>query len=359
MNGHRIPAFDSITNYLIYPRNKRIEMPRSTDEPSDSGRTGPSRRDVLLGATAAAAAGTGVLGYAATARRAEAGCDGDLGSSIGSQCSQDNWSREGFDRWEDCGDYDTYEHYNAYQNNFNVSWTKTSGSNYYFETASGAQSYWTEHYYTDEMCNGNGEPYMLQGGSRIDSFTLDVEMRDGTYASDTQLVAHTDYTKGGGMDHDRWETWVENEGGNDYTACEVENEFENEGYDDPNVALWESAVNLGLSTAVGYVSTGGGIAIGLLPIIGQIANQYEVSRTVETDTQDRFTVTWDAPNKAQLTHGGKFNVDMASYQDDDVILDITQTYTLNNSVSVNDSMEWTIVIPSNDCDPYVYSSSMF
>ena len=320
-----------------------------------------SRRSVLRGATAAGIVGTGALAQVGVSTGASGNCNEDLGNSMGTRCNQDYWNRAFFDSWENCNkDYDTYDLYHAYQNNFNLSWTGQDGSNYYFATSSGAQSYCAEQHYTDEMCNNEGDSTMVDGTGRATDFKLTVKMRGGN--NGTQLVAHTDYVRGGGMGASRWNEWVENEGGKDYDMCEVHDKFVEEDYNDEEVPYWEQGLALGISAAVGQATLLGGVAIGALPIIAQMAGEAGVSKTV-CDKDDSLEASWDTNGRAQLTHSAKFNVDMSPDQSGDVKLDVTQEYSTQNSGWEDDSnaynkIEHTVAIPSNECDPYIYSESI-
>lgn len=335
-------------------------MERNSPPGADRTETEVSRRSVLRGATAAGIVGTGALAQMGVSNGASGNCNEDLGSSMGARCDQDYWNRGGFSSWENCGDYDTYDQYHAYQNKFNLSWTGQDGSNYYFTTSSGAQSYFAQDYHRDEMCNDEGDYTMLGATGRAADFDLTVDMRGNN--DDTQLVAHTDYVRGGGMSGERWEEWVENEGGKDYGMCEVHDKFVEEDYNDERVPYWTQGAALGISAAVGQATLLGGVAIGALPIIAQMAGEAKVSKTV-TDTNDYLNASWETDGLPQLTHGANFNVDMDSDQSDDVKLDVTQEYTTENpgydeDADVHNKIEYTVVIPPNECDPYIYSSSM-
>lgn len=318
-----------------------------------------SRRSVLRGATAAGIVGTGALAQVGVSNGASGNCNEDLGSSMGARCSQDYWNRRSFDSWENCGDYDTYDQYHAYQNNFNLSWTGQDGSNYYFATSSGAQSYFAQDHHRDEMCNNEGDYRNIGGTGRAAGFDLTVNMRGGN--NGTQLVTHTDYVRGGGMGASRWSDWAENEGGKDYDMCEVHDKFVEEDYNDEEVPYWEQGLALGISAAVGQATLLGGVVIGALPIIAQMAGEARVSKTV-SDTDDSLEASWDTDGLAQLTHSAKFNVDMSPDQSGDVKLDITQEHSTENpgydeDADVFNKIEYTVVIPPNECDPYINSYS--
>jgi len=328
---------------------------------TDSTETKASRRSILRGVTAAGVVGTGALAHDGVSNRASADhCVEDLDSSMGANCDQDPWERGGRDIGDNCSTRSRSDNYKGCTTNFGVSWLGTKDSDhYYFASTSGAHSYFTYYQYAEDACNGELDSSKLKGGKFVDSCRFRVDMSG--HEKDTQLVEHDNLTEAGGMTKQEWDDWYSQEKGQKASMCDIEDEFRREDFMDEDLPIWVRGGVIGSAAAASYVvNPAAGVAISTLGLAVDIAGNSSCDYPTESDTDDHLMYEWNCDDLATLAHASEFHVVMDSDQSQDVELDIVQEFTIDSVIeNIATTMEYKIIVPPNDCDPYVHSSRMY
>lgn len=327
---------------------------------TDSTETKASRRSILRTVTAAGVVGTGALAYGGVSNRASADCVEDLGSSKGANCDQDPWERGGRGFGDNCRDRNHNDTYKGSTTNFGVSWLGTKDTdNYYFASTSGAHSYFTYPSNARDACNGELDSSELYGGKFVDSCRFRVDMSHAE--EDTQLVEHDNLTEAGGMTKQQWDDWYSEQKGQKASMCDIEDEFERMGFMDQDLPIWARGGIIGTAAFAGYVwNPVAAVAISTLGLAVEIAGNSYCDHPKESDDEYHLEYEWNCGDLATLAHASEFHVMMDSNQSQDVELDIVQEFTIDSVIeNIPTTMEYKIIVPPNDCDPYVYSSRKY